>query len=798
MRWLLRGFVVVLLVVAAAVGWVVSGLGRGPNVTGTLQFSALSEPVEVLRDGNGIPYIFANNLPDLIRAQGFVTAQSRIFQMEAYRALAFGRLAEAIGEAGLPNDREMRLLGLARNAERHARLLSPQARDFLSWYAEGMNAYIHEHADDLPVELKLAGFRADTWTLEDMVGVMHFVYWSQAANYKAELLTQQLIDRLGPERAAELFPVNHNPDRTQPLPALAAAGAQRLGLAPERHTGLLAAAPAPIALGSNNWAIGPEKSASGAAVVVNDPHLDARMLPGIWFPIGLFSPEVSAVGAALPATPGLIVGRNQRVAFGVTNSYGDSQDLFIERIAPGQPDHYVDGDRIRPFEIREETLRIKDDTAEGGFREETMTIRHTVRGPIISEQPLGPNGDRLLSLRLAAAEVTGTEIGLDRLLVAHSAADVDAAVQQMDVFYFNYVFGDKDGVIGHRATGRVPVRRSGQGLYPKEVTGEDDWMGFIPPSEMPGQLAPARGWVATANHDNRPDGYPYDYSSFFSPSYRYERIGQVLEAGNGMDVADQVRLMRDTHNLQVRHLKPAILDALQGVPEHADFVAILTAWDNRDQADQTAPLIYQALYQQIAYETFIDELGAELADAWLKNWYTWQGRFDQLIAIPASAWFDDVRTPEVETLPDIIRRAAAKVREDLTAKHGADPAKWRWGDAHRLQFDSPVRRSGFGRDWAGRAAQPYDGSGETVQRARYAFGESYDVQFFASLRLVADLADDEKLLAVVSGGVVERQFHPHQKNQLDPWFAGELLPWWFDRDAIEANAKQRQRLVPAR
>src|SRR5690606_40512031 len=246
---------------------------------------------------------------------------------------------------------------------------------------------------------------------------------------------------------------------TQPLPALAAAGAQRLGLAPERHTGLLAAAPAPIALGSNNWAIGPEKSASGATVVVNDPHLDARMLPGIWFPIGLFSPEVSAVGAALPATPGLIVGRNQRVAFGVTNSYGDSQDLFIERIAPGQPDHYVDGDRIRPFEIREETLRIKDDTAEGGFREETMTIRHTVRGPIISEQPRGPNGDRLLSLRLAAAEVTGTELGLDRLLVAQSAADVDAAVQQMDVCYFNYVFGDKDGVIGHRATGRAPARR---------------------------------------------------------------------------------------------------------------------------------------------------------------------------------------------------------------------------------------------------------------------------------------------------------------------------------------------------
>src|SRR5690625_4131376 len=797
MRWLLRGLIVVVVVIAIAAVWMVSGQARGPNVKGTLAFSALTEPVEVLRDGNGIPYIFANNLADLIRAQGFVTAQARIFQMEAYRALAFGRLAEAIGEAGLANDREMRLLGLARNAKRHAKLLSPQARDFLSWYAEGMNAYIHEHADDLPVELRLAGFKADTWTLEDMVGVMHFVYWSQAVNYQTELLTQQLIDAVGIERATELFPLNHNPDREQPLDAIAESDAQWLGLVPEQHIAWADVAPAPVALGSNNWAIAPERSANGSTVVVNDPHLDGRLLPGIWFPVGLFSPEVSAVGAALPATPGLVIGRNEHVAFGVTNAYGDSQDLFIEQIASGQPDHYVDGDKIRAFEIREETLRIKDKTAEGGFRKETMTIRQTVRGPILNDQPLGTNGDRLLSVRLAPAEVTGSEIGLDQLLVARSAEEVDAAVQQMEVFYFNHVFGDKEGIVGHRATGLVPVRRSGHGLYPKTVTAEDDWIRFIPADEMPGTMAPARGWVATANHDNRPDNYPYDYSSFFSPSYRYERIGQVLDGGENMDVADQMSLLSDTRNLQVRHLKPSILEALGDAPEHADFVALLTEWDERDQADQAAPLIYQALYQKIAYETFVDELGETVTDAWLKNWYTWQARFDQLVTTSNSHWFDDARTPEVETLPDIIRRAADRVREELTATLGADAAKWQWGDLHQLQFNSPLRGSGFGRDWLGRGAQPYDGSGETVQRARYAFGESYDVRFFPSLRLVADLADNEKVLAVLSGGVVERQFHPHQKDQLDPWFANELLPWWFDRDAIEANAKYRQQLVPA-
>ncbi len=801
MRWIVRGLLALVVLAAAAAGWVVSGQARGPNVGGTLPMRGLSEAVRVLRDGNGVPYLFANNTPDLIRAQGFVTAQSRLFQMEAYRAIVLGQLAEVIGDKGLASDRDIRRLGLRRNAERHARLLSPAARDFLTWYAEGMNAYISDHAGDHPVELRVAGFRTRPWTLEDMVTVLHYVNLSQAANHKTELVMQQLIDTLGAERAAELFPLNHNPDRTQPLPHLAQRrDATWLGVDAVRA---LAAAPssvtaaAPIEVGSNNWAIAPARAASGAAVVVNDPHLDARVLPGVWMPIGLFSPEVAAVGAALPATPGLVVGRNAQVAFGVTNAYGDSQDLFVEQVAPGRPDHYVDGDTVRPFEVVEEVIRVKDAQASGGFREERFTVRRTVRGPIVSDEPLGPQRDRLLALRMASAEVDGREIGLDRLLVARDAAEVDRAVQQMEAYYFNYVFADKAGTIGHRATGRVPIRRSGHGIHPKPVNGDDDWIGVIPPDRMPGQLAPARGWVATANHDTRPDGYEYDYSSFFSPSYRYERIAQVLDAGRAMTTADQRRLMTDPLNLQAPRLLPAIVAALKAVPEHADLLAILEAWDGRDRADQPAPLIYHRLYEQIAWETFVDDLGEPLALAYLKNWYLWQGRFDALVTTPDSPWFDDRRTPAVETLPDLVRRAAPAVRDALVARHGADPRAWRWGAEHRLQFDSPLRRTGFGRDWLGRAPAPIDGSGDTVMRARTAFKGDNAVEFFGSLRFVADLADDEKVMAAVTGGVVERQFHPHQKNQIEPWFAGELLPWWFDRQAIEREARARQTLVPA-
>jgi len=797
----LRALCTLILLAAATSASAFVGSLRGPKVDGELALPGLTAKVRVLRDEHGIPYIFAANTPDLIRAQGFVTAQDRLFQMEGYRAIATGRLAESVGEAGLASDRQIRLLGLRRNAERHAKLLSPEARDFLLWYAEGMNAYISGHADDHPVELKLAGFTPRPWTLEDMVTVLHFVNWSQAANFKAELGMQKLIDKFGADKALrELLPVNVNPDRRlQPAIVGDAAAALPLG---GRDVELLAgldepAAPfAPLAVGSNNWAIGKSRSASGAAVLVNDPHLDARMLPGIWHPVGLFTPEIQAVGAALPAVPGIQVGRTAHVAFGVTNAYGDSQDLFIEKVAPGEPDHYLDGERVRPFQIIEEVIRIKDKNAPGGFREEKMRIRATVRGPVVTGPILGYDGETLLSLRMASAELPGGGIGIDQLLTARDIADVDKAAQAMDVIYFNYVFVDKAGGIGHRSTGRVPVRASKQGSHPKPVGPSDDWQGFIPPAQMPGMIAPARDWVGTANNDTRPDGYPFDYSSYFASSYRIRRIGEVLGQGQGMRTEDQTALMMDAQNLQAPRLKPAMVAALRADAATADFAQILEAWDGRDDEDLAAPLIYHSLYERLAYETYVDEMGDKLARDYLSLWYAWQERFDELAKTPDSPWFDDIRTPQKETLPDLVRRSAAIVRNELQARHGADASKWRWGDEHRIYFFSPLRRSGSGRDWLGYAEAPMSGSGATLLRALTPFMGGFSVQFFASMRLVADMGDDEKIEAVVSGGVVDRQFHPHQKDQLPAWTEGRLLKWWFAPQQVEAHAQQRQELVP--
>ena len=274
------------------------------------------------------------------------------------------------------------------------------------------------------------------------------------------------------------------------------------------------------------------------------------------------------------------------------------------------------------------------------------------------------------------------------------------------------------------------------------------------------------------------------------------RIIEVLDQGKGMRTADQSALMMDAHNLQAARLKPALVAALQDDPANADFARILAGWDGVDDKNLAAPLIYHTLYERLVYETYVDEMGDKLARSWLGIWYAWQERFDELVKTPDAAWFDDVRTPQKETLADLARRVAAAVRPELQARHGADPAQWKWGDEHRIAFFSPLRRSGTGRDLLGYAEAPMSGSGATLLRALSPFMGGFNVEFFASMRLVADLGDDDKIEAVVSGGVVDRQFHPHQKDQLPAWSEGRLLNWWFAPAQVEAHAVKRQELVP--
>ena len=804
LKWILWTLVALLFAAILAVFLLLRASGH-PKVDGELKLAGLSAPVKVLRDELGVPYIFAGNTPDLLRAQGFVTAQNRLMQMELFRATWRGELAATFGADALPSDIRMRVLGMRRNGDRHAAKLDASARAYLQAFADGINAYVQDHGGDHPIELKVAGLKPSPWSVADLVTLVHFIHYTHSTNFKAEIVGQKLIDKLGPARAKEIMPLTVNPDWTGSPAALktSAARAGALGEPLGVQWAHLLVAPETLnhqGLGSNNWAVGPSRSASGKAMVANDPHLDSRILPGYWHPVGLFTPEIQAVGAALPGMPGILVGRTKHVAFGVTNAYGDVQDVYIETLDPADKNRYLQGGKSTPFTVVEETIRIKDKAAPGGVREQPLRIRYTVRGPVISDHPgLGSGGDKVLVLRSTDAEVLGPVLGIEGLLTAPDAAAFDREVQKIDLMMFNFVFGDDKGSIGHRATGAVPVRAGADGSLPRvaPADGSDDWTGYIPKDRMPGMIDPPRAWVGTGNHDTTPKDYPWYYTNYVAPDYRYRRMGQVLGSAKQMTVADHWKLMMDDRNLQSDPLRAAIVAALKDDPAQRDLAELLAKWDGVDRAEQAAPLVYQAMYREIAIGTFQNKLGDEVTRDLLSTWYFWQQRFDALAATPDSPWFDDPRTPDKrETLADVIRAAAPRARAGIEAVQGKDPAAWSWGKAHTLRFVSPLRRNGAGQELVGGFTVPRSGSGETLNRGVYDFMKPYDVNFFDSMRMVADFGDPDKIEAVVAGGVSERHFQPHQNDQARILVSGERRSWWFNPAKAEAAAKSTLTLKP--
>lgn len=790
----LVSLVLLLLLLAVGGGWY---LRRADDyrADGELELAVLDAPVRVLRDEQGIPYIYADSLADALRAQGFITAQDRLFQIELTRYVSQGRLAELIGERALASDRRLRIAGVPMHGRRHAALLDAEGRWIFERYLEGLNAYIREHRDEHPVDLRLLGLEAQPWTLEDMLILQYFLMWSSSQNLGSELVSQAIVDRLGPERAGEIMQLTVNPDDERPVATVPPLASARLGL---RDTGGWEQVGArPAALGSNSWAVAPWRSTSGAAMLASDPHVDSRTLPGIWHPLGLITPELRAVGVAGTGVPGLAIGRSDHIAFGVTNSYGDVIDLFIETVDPQDPGRYLEGGRSLPFEWREETLRVRDRSAPSGYREERLRIRSTRRGPVISDHGMTLDDGRVISMRWSPPEDMRPRVGVDRLWLAKSIDEAAAAIADIAAPY-NYTVVDTAGNIAHVTAGRVPVRRRGDGALPQPVRdGSDAWAGMIPAAEMPGQRNPQRGWVGNANHRTLPADYPYAYSTYFAASWRYRRMRELLDGDRRLSAADHWRFQRDVKNLLAARVAPVMAAALAADEETAGLARLLQDWNYEDHANLAAPAVFQAVFRRFARLTFEDDLGPELTQRMLKIYYYWQERLARMVLDGAPQWFDDRRSERVETRDELFREAGRLARVELEAQLGRDPRNWRWGDLHRVTFASPLLPGERAAALLGGGTRPMPGSGETLNRAIYPFDAPYRVKIIASLRFVADLADPDRVYAVLPGGASGRQFDPHLKDQLDAWFDGEMRAWWFSDRAIAEHAVSELRLLPA-
>ena len=767
---------------------------------GTLHLSGLKDPVTVLRDDKGMAYIYANNIEDAFMAQGFVTAQDRLFQMELTRLFATGRISELAGEKGKAVDIRMRTLGLYRNAKKHAKILNKETRLFFQKYLEGVNAYIKTRSDTHHLEFKLAGIKPGLWTIADSLAIAYYMGWDSAANIHTEAIAQMLVEKLGLEKAKEIFPLNINPDDFSKESNAAKGIVQKfaqLHLETDKKIMLYAKGSA-LRVGSNNWAVGPLLSANGKPIVANDPHLDARILPGPWYPIGIVTPDFRAVGVIILGTPGMVVGRTDHIAIGVTNAYGDAQDLYVETVDPENPDRYLEGKDSLPFEMIEETLSIKDKDAPQGVRKETIKIRLTRRGPVISGVLPGLTTDKVITMRWSAFESMEPSIGLIRILTATSVADIREALSHVNFIMLNFVFADTEGNIGWHVSSKLPIRSRGHGTIPYVVKdSRDNWTGWIPFDDMPQLYNPQRGWVGTCNHKTVGMNYPYYYSSCLSPSYRYRRLKQLLNSPGKKSSDEHWQFQKDTMNLMAKKIAPLMAKALTAHDDTKQMGHILSQWDYLDDIDKAAPTIFQSIYRKFALLVFQDELGENLARTMLDNWDFWEERLQKMVVKGASPWFDNVNTNNIkETMDDLFHQSALDVAETLGSRIGQDPTKWLWGKVHQLEFVSPIRREGLGKGLVGGGSHSFNGSGETLCCGIYDFNNPFGVTVSASLRMVVDLGDNDKVLAVLPGGVSGRLFNPYTKDQIKAFVHGNKVYWWFSDAAIQKHSKTTLVLSP--
>lgn len=698
-RWPLLGLatLVTLVLVAATVG--VLGLYSSlPQTQGRLKIAGLGAPVIVERDSDGIPHIQAASQHDAYVALGFTHAQDRLWQMEATRRIGAGRLSEILGAPLLATDKFMLSLGIYRRAEAIFAAAPTDVRAMLEAYAGGVNAYLAAPRGALPPEFYLLRVRPEPWRPADSLVWGQLMGLRLAGDWRDELTRLSLASRLTPEQMATLFddigqgPVTiEEPQRHAQAPQNTRRATPATPLDPAM-TGRLASLLPPWlgpTTASNSWVVAGQRSASGKPLLANDPHL-ALEIPNTWYLARITAPGLQLSGATAPGVPLHIIGHNEHIAWGVTNTGSDSQDLFVETIDPADPDRYLTPGGSQAFVTRQEIIRPR------GGEPVTLTIRETRHGPVISDLIADPGAVKQPNevLAFSSPGLSGENQTATALYLMNRATDWTSFTSALRLFHYpqqNIAYADVMGNIGLYVAGLVPIRKAGDGAMPAPgSSGEYDWRGYIPFEELPHSYNPASGRVFNANNRvARPD-YPYALGRNWEEPYRARRIESLLDAAPRHDLAAMMRMQGDVISLAARELLPVMLPLLQTIPSPTPLQQeardLLASWNGEASPNLPQPLIFTAWLRELNHLIEADELGPDFAA------FAWRLRPSFIAAVLSDKpqWCDDITTPAVEPCALQVQIAFAKVLESLSATHGAAPRRWRWGDAHRVTLSHRI------------------------------------------------------------------------------------------------------------
>jgi penicillin amidase len=792
MRWLLRGLgtLVLIIVVAAGAGYVWLR-GSLPQTHGTISVTGLSGPVEIVRDRNAVPHIFAQTVEDAAFGLGFVHAQDRLWQMEMNRRIAAGRLSEVVGAGGLGPDRFLRTLGVYGHAERTLANLDAETRAALEAYAAGVNAYLETRSGPLPLEFLILGHKPEPWRPADSIAWIKMMAWDLGGNWSDEIMRARMTRHLTANQIAQLYP---------PYPADGQVAlteyASLLGDLPLDELAAALPPPPPRNNGSNNWAVSGARSATGKPLLANDPHLSLGA-PAIWYFAHLSAPGLNVIGATLPGVPSVVLGRNDSIAWGFTNTGPDVQDMFIERIDPNDPARYATPDGWKPFEIRREVIRVKD------ADDVIMEVRLTRHGPVISDivtnarDPLRENEVLAFAWTALADDDLTAQAGR-KINVARNWDEFRDALRDFHAPQQNIVYADVDGNIGLYAPGLVPIRKPGnlsRGRLPaRGWLAADDWDGFIPFEDLPNSFNPAGGAIATANNKIVPDDYPYFISDDWAPPFRAERIGALLADRESHSIESFKEIQGDIRSGVARDFLP-FLAAAQLTGTAAGAGALLAAWDGDMDRKRPEPLIYAAWMRELTRLVYADELGELFASFWDNR-----PVFMLNVLRTHQEWCDDITTGPRETCDETVAAALERAVAALAEEYGDDPDDWRWGEAHTAHSEHRPFTGQPVLGWLFDIDVPSSGGDETVNEAGYRISDGNNPfrQFHGpSLRAIYDLDDPNRSLFIHSSGQSGNRLSAHYSDFAEPWRNLEYVPMTTDRNDIEAGAIGTLVLRPA-
>ena len=702
-----------------------------PTLAGEMEVPGLGGGVEVLRDRFGVPQIFAETEHDLFFAQGFVHAQDRFFQMELQRRAGHGRLAELLGGRALEFDRLSRAVGFGRIARQSVSGAgSPETLGVLEAYSAGVNACLD--AEPRPPELTLLRRRPEPWTPADTAAWSLVMAWSLSASWESKM----------------------------PRPTAGVAGAQ--------------ADPGASGAGSNAWAVAPERSASGSALLAGDPHL-ALGIPCLWYEVGLYGGRYYVVGASLPGTPGVVIGHNEEIAWSVTAALTDVQDLYAERFSEKDPTLYEHRGEWLRAGVREEKISVR-----GRRKPVAVKVRTTLHGPVITDV-MGDGSEGDLALRWSVPEPLGlVEAGL-AVNRARSKEGFLGALHGWQAPNQNFVYADRSGIVGWALAGPVPARREGhRGDRPVPGwTGEHEWEGFLPFEELPREFGPEAGFVASAN-EAPPDAERIPGA--YLPGYRKARIEELLRATPRHTLETFGEIQADLYCAPAHALarRLAELEAPDNIPE--GLARELAAWDGRlDAASRPGALArvaLEVLLRRAAPRVRPDSLVPSGVDAALAN------------LVPETvARLDDL--PEAD-----LRGALEEASEILTEASGPDAARWGWGALHRVELRHPLGVVAGLRGLLNRGPYPAGGDANTVRLAAFGSGEEGNLRFGPvttgpNYRFVVDAGDWDQAWSIVSPGQSGHPASESYDDQVGLWLRARYRPMVFGRRAAELAAKHK-------